>query len=384
MAAGAGIATSPSAGGGSLRLVWRSWRGITARELGLALLLGGIVGFFQGSASLLMSKQALTFGAPASWRVFASPLIDAIQPALLLLLCLAVARNVTPRRLPAWVPFALAALAAALLMEVTSMAVVEAIGALDDRRQWPGLTMDLVQGKWLNVPPTVLMCFLAAFGYKFALDARRRADALRTVQLDGRRLDRQAYESRLQAMQARVEPQFLFDALREIEALYEQDDARAERMLEDLIVYLRGVLPSLEASSSTVAIELAIARARLDIASAMRGGRLVTSLTIRDGAGAARLPPMVLLPLLDHALRSMTAPAPATGTLAITASREGDRLRVAMHDSTGAFATAAASPSVTDVASRLHTLYGAAASLSFAQVTDGSTAVLELPYEHDA
>ena len=199
-------------------------------------------------------------------------------PILLLFVCLAVARNVRTGRMPKWLPFAGAALGAVLLYQVAASLNVAIIRAFDDPALWPGLTMDWVPGYWMNVPPMVLLCFLASFGDMHALDARRRADALRAVQLDGARLGRHSYESRLQAMQARVEPQFLFDTLGQVEELYETEESLAERVLDDLIVYLRGVLPSLDNSNSTVSIELEIARAWLEIMKARAGGRLYVSI----------------------------------------------------------------------------------------------------------
>jgi LytS/YehU family sensor histidine kinase len=285
---------------------------------------------------------------------------------------------------PKWLPFAGAAVGAVVLFQFWAALFGAVISAFDNPAQWPGLTMHWVPGLWMNVPPMVLLCFLVSFAYMYALDARRRADALRAVQLDGARLGRRSYESRLQAMQARVEPEFLFETLGQVEQLYENAPAVAERVLDDLIVYLRGVLPSLETSDSTVSIELEIARAWLDIMKARAGGRLSVSIHKRFDAGAGRMPPMVLLPLIEHAAKPATRLPAAVQVLAIEASREGGRLRVVVTDSADTFATAAEADAVADVRSRLHALYGAAATLSFDHVpSGGAQAIVELPYERD-
>lgn len=357
-----------------LRLVCDGLRGITRRDLVLWSCLAVALGLAQGGALSILAYRVTW------WRQFTSSFFDAFVPTMLLFLCLAVARHARPRRMPRWTPFAGAAVAAVLLYNVVAFLVfIPIVHALDDATQWPGLTTNIVPGLWMNVPPMVLMCFLVSFGYMYALEARRRVDALRAVQLDGARLGRQSYESRLQAMQARVEPQFLFDTLRQIEQLYETDPSLAERVLDDLIVYLRGVLPSLDDSNSTVSIELEIARAWLAIVEARPAAHLAYSIDKHGDAGASRMPPMILLPLIEHAVnRPLRLPA-SLQSLAIEASRDGDRLRVVVIDSGGAFVTASETDPVTDVRTRLHALYGSAATLSFA----GNRASVELPYERD-
>ena len=84
---------------------------------------------------------------------------------------------------------------------------------------------------------------LATCGASTHGSARR---SLRNLQLERTRMSRKAFESRLQALQARVDPRFLFDTLASIEATYEADAARGERMIDDLIAYLRAALPTIE------------------------------------------------------------------------------------------------------------------------------------------
>ena len=69
-------------------------------------------------------------------------------------------------------------------------------------------------------------------------------------------------------MQARVEPRFLFNTLAQVERLYEIDAQRADRMLDDLIVYLRAALPQLRETTSTLSREIELAKAYLNIVEA--------------------------------------------------------------------------------------------------------------------
>lgn len=364
-----------------VRFVARSLSGITASDVKFALLFGLAITLARSGAAVMMLNPS----AQITWqKQFVSSFVTAAVPALMVFLCLVVARNVVVRRVPTWIPFAVAALAAFALSYLAMYNVVSPILELfGDKSTWPGMTMQWVLGEWLNAPPTFLMCFLASFGYMYALDARRREDALRAVQLEGSRLARESYEARLQAMQARVEPQFLFDTLEHVEKAYERGTSNGERMLDDLITYLRGVLPSIDTPTTTVAIELEIARARLDIAKAIAGERFETFITVRGDAGAARMPPMVLLPLVEQATGSL-ARSRAGGSLVIEAAREGERLRIVISGPAHTFAGAPGAPPVVEVVKRLQALYGDNASLSFA-VADMQTerALLELPYERE-
>ena len=86
------------------------------------------------------------------------------------------------------------------------------------------------------------------FGYFVYVNhrtARHAADRMRAAELERAKSRRRTLESRLQAMQARVEPQFLFNTLAQVRQLYERDPATAGKMLDDLIAYLRAALPHL-------------------------------------------------------------------------------------------------------------------------------------------
>ena len=139
-----------------------------------------------------------------------------------------------------------------------------------------------------------------------------------------------ALESRLQAMQARVEPQFLFNTLSQVRDLYRADVARGERMLDELIAYLRAAMPKMRDTSSTVGQEVELVRAYLAIVRLRLGGRpRLRDRAARCRVAAARMPPMMLLPLVDHAIARHGASAPqATESLHIRAAVVDDRIRL--------------------------------------------------------
>jgi hypothetical protein len=191
---------------------------------------------------------------------------------------------------------------------------------------------------------------------------------------------RRTLESRLQAMQARVEPQFLFNTLAQVRELFERDAELGGRMLEDLIAYLRAALPHLRESSSTLGQELRLVQAYLDILRIRLGDKLAFAIEPAEGAAGARMPPMLLLPIVDHLLAPGVAASPARREIRIAARVADGRLRVSVAGIASALAPGVAAPALDGIEQRLRALYGGAARLERA-LSDGrgSLVLLDMP-----
>ena len=223
----------------------------------------------------------------------------------------------------------------------------------------------------------------AVFLYAGRRAALRTAQRLRAAELERIRRSKLALESRLQAMQARVEPQFLFNTLVQVERLYELDAELAARMLDDLIAYLRAAMPLMRDTSSTVAQEFELARAYLDIVRVRLGKRLAVTIQAPPGSDEIRLPPMMLLPLIDHAIVRGFAPTNAEGAISIRTDVTSDRLRLAITDSGAGFVPETGGEGLTAIRERLTALYGDKGTLQFRQSdSTSSEAVLDIPLEH--
>jgi hypothetical protein len=228
----------------------------------------------------------------------------------------------------------------------------------------------------------LLYSTLACFVYVNLRTARLAADRMRAAELARALSRRRTLESRLQAMQARVEPQFLFNTLAQVRELYERDADVASRVLDDLIAYLRAALPHLRESSSTLGQEITLARAYLDIMRIRLGKRLTFSIDVPEATKAARMPPMMLLPLIDHALVYGLQPADSSGTIRITTEAAAGRLRLAITDSGVAFLPDTHADGLDSIAQRLHALYGDQARFELERMRErGTRATLEIPYE---
>jgi LytS/YehU family sensor histidine kinase len=179
-----------------------------------------------------------------------------------------------------------------------------------------------------------------------------------------------------------VEPQFLFNTLAQVARLYQSDASLAGRTLDDLIAYLRAAMPAMRGTSSTVAQEVELARAYLDIVRMRLSDRLRVSIDIPPDVGDARMPPMMLLPLVDHALVYGLQPGRPDGDIHITTHVRDGRIVLAITDSGAAFLPDAPADDLEGIARRLHALYGDDARLELERIVErGTRATLEIPYE---
>jgi hypothetical protein len=183
-------------------------------------------------------------------------------------------------------------------------------------------------------------------------------------------------------MQARVEPQFLFNTLAQVKQLYDSDARLAGQMLDDLIAYLRAALPHLRESHSSLRKELELARAYLAIMQVRLGERLVFDIEAADELKDARMPPMILLPLIDHAIVYGLEPSRTGGRIRIATHASGGRLRLSITDTGAGFVPGGDSHDLSSVEERLHALYGDDAQLKLERMqAQGTQAVMEIPYE---
>lgn len=228
----------------------------------------------------------------------------------------------------------------------------------------------------------LLVCGLAIFVYVSLREAHRAGARRHVAEIARLSAKRRALESRLQAMQARVEPRFLFNTLAQVRRLYESDPETAGKMLEDLIAYLRAALPQLRDSTSTLGKEAALARAYLEIVRVRLENRLAFDVSVPPALADARMPPMMLLPLIDHALAHGAAPSRQGGTIRVEAAAADGRLRLSIIDSGAGFAPGAEAGPLAAIAERLQALYGDGATLRLERLPRrGTRAVLEIPHE---
>jgi hypothetical protein len=203
------------------------------------------------------------------------------------------------------------------------------------------------------------------------------------------RLREQVTQARLQALQAQVEPHFLYNTLANVQALTEIDPPAANKMVGHLIEYLRAALPKMRESSSTVGQELELARAYLNILQMRMGKRLVYEIAVPQALLSLPFPPMMLPSLVENAIKHGLEPVREGGSLIITAAlintANGDRLRMIVTDtgkglSEGIASTAGTGVGLSNIRERLQGLYGNNGTLALeANSPRGVVSTIEIP-----
>lgn len=188
--------------------------------------------------------------------------------------------------------------------------------------------------------------------------------------------------AQLRMLQAQIEPHFLFNTLANLSALIRSDPPRAERMLEDLIRYLRAALARTRAEGATLADEIELLRAYLDILGLRMGGRLRYAFEVPPELLPRAFPPMLLQPLVENSVKHGLEPKVEGGELRLAATLEAGRLRIAVEDTGVGLRDASGRGGIglDNVRQRLKALYGEAARLEVgSNGAGGVTAILELP-----
>jgi len=131
-----------------------------------------------------------------------------------------------------------------------------------------------------------------------------------------------ATAARLAELQARIRPHFLFNTLNSAIALVRDEPRKAERLLEDLSDLFRYALAE-QGSSVTLDDEIALAKAYLAIEQVRFGERLQLEWSLDASAASARLPPLLLQPLVENAVKHGVEPSATGARIKVSTQRRG-------------------------------------------------------------
>ena len=181
------------------------------------------------------------------------------------------------------------------------------------------------------------------------------------------RVEREAVLANLRALQAQIEPHFLFNTLANVTSLIDPDPAKAKHMLESFIRFLRASLAATRNESTTLAEEAELIASYLEVLRVRMGTRLRYSVDVPEELATFSLPPMLLQPLAENAIRHGLEPKVDGGEVNMRAWRDGAHVVVELADSGVGFApTTRGGVGLSNLRQRLKLLFGERAALEVA------------------
>ena len=234
-------------------------------------------------------------------------------------------------------------------------------------------TLNLLGG-FLNVPFVYFVILLGA-------EAMTHAQARQEDEIQAGRLARQLSDARLALLQRQLHPHFLFNALQAISTLLHRDPATADRLLVRLSDLLRAMLDDASGQTLSLRTELELIRKYLDIEQARFGDRLRVDWCVDESVLDCQVPSLIVLPLVENAIRHGLSPKIGPGRLAIGVRSEGPFLVLTVEDDgRGATLPLRAGLGVGNTRERLGALYGERATLSIDTAQDaGFRARIQIP-----
>ncbi len=245
----------------------------------------------------------------------------------------------------------------------------------------------------LNLATLVLI--YGALGGGLALRAYFRElgrwqDARHAEAMAALRVQKQSADLRLGVLQAQVEPHFLFNTLASVRALVRQDPAQAEATLDALVDYLRATIPRLRdeetALHSTLGQQLDLCASYLELMHLRTSGRLSYAIEVDADLRALPFPPMLLISLVENAIKHGIEPKRGPGKVTIRAVRDEDMLTVrVIDDGIGLQPGIGGGLGLANVRAQLETRYGARGDFQLiSEPARGVRAELRIPLDDGA
>ena len=247
--------------------------------------------------------------------------------------------------------------------------------------------LSLILGGILKHPNPVFLFFVVSFIIKAVAGGKRRAELVAdaaTQRAETEQLERTVLEARLEALQAQIEPHFLFNTLASIDQLIQTDPPRASRMQQSLIRYLRSAMPQMrEGSRPSLGQQVNLCTAFLEIMAVRMDERLQPVVKVPEALNSAVFPSMMLQTLVENAIKHGLEPKPEGGRLEIGAELVDGQLAVHVLDTgMGFMPKAEAGVGLANVRERLKALYDGRAELIISVPPAGGTcATIKVPYE---
>jgi Histidine kinase len=306
-------------------------------------------------------------------------------PVLLVFCRLALAISISRRRLWWLVPMHLGlGIAFALLREPAFRLAAHWIDNEPPLSQWwseleadPHLYLNL----WAGYAVQYAVIYTTALGLLGALVLYGR---WRTAVQQRLQLESLSMQSKLKALRMQLNPHFLFNALNLVSSLVDSEPSNAKRMVARLGNFLRRVLDEREREQIRLGEELDFVEDYLAIQEARFGERVDCSIQVEEAARQGLVPPLLLQPLIENALKHGMDAAGGSVRIELTATADGDWLEITIANETPATPTTPAGLGIglSNLRERIATLYGEFGQIEVENLPSGRyVARLRIPFE---
>lgn len=181
---------------------------------------------------------------------------------------------------------------------------------------------------FLNQRSTLAPGFiLAIVGFTFFYIHEQKLKAQNALEVAKRQQSEQKKAlalSQLKQLQSQIEPHFLFNTMANLDVLIDKDPAQAKLLLVNLTSLLRGTLKKNRSDFVNIDEELALLDAYLSIQQIRLGARLVYKIRNEFNVGAFFIPPMLIQPLVENAIRHGIEPQHQTGSIEVAVRKEAE------------------------------------------------------------
>jgi signal transduction histidine kinase len=203
----------------------------------------------------------------------------------------------------------------------------EILGMADFRR-W----MFTPRGATVVIVLSVIITFILMAIFMQRERAARAEAAMAQEQARVAAAERETATARYKLLEAQVEPHFLYNTLAHVVSLIDREPATARHMVERLIELLRATAAAPQ-GAGTLAEQIGLLRAYLELLELRMGARLAWRIDVPQDLMALPVPPMVLQPVVENAIKHGLEPKMDGGRIDISARREGDAVRLTVRDS---------------------------------------------------
>jgi len=239
------------------------------------------------------------------------------------------------------------------------------------------LAQYLTQLDWL------LMTYLFLIGLAHALAYRRESEARA---LNSAQLETRLVEAQLQALQRQLHPHFLFNTLNTISGLIRTDPEAADVMIDRLGDLLRMTLHTSGVQEVPLKDELDVLQKYLDIEQTRFGNRLRVTMNIEPDTLDAKVPNLLLQPLVENAIRHGIAPNARPGWIAIDSELTGSQLTIHIRDSGNGLPpdrlmALNRGVGLENTRGRLEHLYPSAFQFTFSNIERGFCVTVRIPFQ---